>query len=91
MGIKLSIADQTKLLRDTGISIEEKIAYLGKVDFCESLVEYCHELQAIEDVINDSCVLSLKTPEEIEELEQETRAERDHIAMERSAYHSQVL
>lgn len=58
MGIILALDDQIKLLKDTAIDINERIKYLAKVDFDECLLSYVEEISGIEDIVNDSCILT---------------------------------
>ena len=86
MGIKLSTNDQVHLLRNTANNFKERLEYLQKVEFDDDLSAYVIELSAIEDVLSDSCVFSLKTEEEIDEELIQLREEADYRSLSRTIY-----
>jgi hypothetical protein len=86
MGIKLSTDDQVRLLQ-TFRAVNELVEHMGKVDFDIDLVQYAIDLAGVGDVIKDSCVLSLKTNQEIEEEIENERQERDFRSYQHAIYH----
>lgn len=85
MGIKLSTDDQIIVLqRARGIS--EWLKYLSQVDFDIDLIDYATELSGIKDIIQDSCVLSLKTNQEIDAEIEDELGEPDYRHTKQSIY-----
>lgn len=86
MSKELTTSDQILLLRCTAQLMLGKIEILKAKVTDKKLQEYVRNLTAIEDVISDSCVLDLRTEEEIDNLQKEMREERDCRDYTRAIY-----